>query len=142
MLSLLLFACSASQSVNRTCSAPMLPAAIDGNQTSQETTRRVVTTVKSVVVTGYTSTVGETDATPCLAADRSNICKRHATGEAICAANRYRFGTRLTVEGLGVCTVADRTHRRYADRVDWYFGRDRAAAKSFGKRRLAVNLLE
>ncbi len=141
MLFLLLFACSAPMSIDRACIAPMLPATDGGHETSRETAQRVVSTTVSVVVTGYTSTVGETDATPCLAADRSNICKRHAAGEAICAANGYPFGTRLAVDSLGVCTVADRTHRRYAERVDWYFGRDRSAAKAFGKQRLPVTAL-
>lgn len=98
--------------------------------------------VERIEVTAYTSSKKETDATPCIAADMTNICRRHAAGEAICATNRYPFGTKLVIEGLGTCTVADRTHRRYAHRIDWYFGKDRAAAKAFGKRQLTVQTIK
>lgn len=90
------------------------------------------------VITGYTSSRGETDATPCIAADGTNICARLAGGENICASNRHAFGTQLVIDGLGVCTVADRTHRRHSGRIDWYFGTDRSAAITFGKRRRVV----
>lgn len=90
-------------------------------------------------VTAYTSRVEETDATPCIAADGTDICKRYAKGEKICAANFVPLGTRLTVEGVGTCTVADRMNNRYPERVDVYYGNDLANAIAFGVKSLQVH---
>jgi len=75
-------------------------------------------------VSGYTSTPGQTDATPCIAADTSDICRRKAAGELICASNAFPLGTKIHVAGLGTCVVADRMNSRYQHHVDWYFGQD------------------
>lgn len=91
-------------------------------------------------VSAYTSTVAQTDATPCISADGTNICVRYAAGEGICATNAYPFGTVLKVEGLGTCVVADRMNARYRSRVDWYFGQDTPRAIEFGIQNLHVEV--
>jgi 3D (Asp-Asp-Asp) domain-containing protein len=85
----------------------------------------VVGTTLTMKVTGYTSTVEQTDSTPCIASDLTNVCERKRRGELICAASReFPLGTRLKIPGLGTCVVADYmpAHRRAS--ADWYFGED------------------
>ncbi len=96
---------------------------------------------RRVTVTGYTSRIEETDAEPCISADGSDICARHARGERICATNDWKLGTILHIEGLGDCTVRDRMNRRYTGtyRVDWYFGHDLRGARAHGARQLHVH---
>ena len=97
------------------------------------------------IVTAYSSEVGQTDASPCIAADGSDICKRAAAGETLCAANFVPFGTLLILdnqeesdgEDAIVCVVADRMASRFPDRVDLYFqNTDQAIA--FGSKALYV----
>ena len=96
--------------------------------------------IQRVPVTGYTSHAAQTDSTPCIAADGSDICARYARGEKICATNDWPMGSILTVESMGTCTVADRMNRRYTGtgRVDWYFGMDIGAARKHGIKNLFV----
>jgi len=84
-------------------------------------------------VSGYTSDVGQTDSTPCIAADTTDICRRKAAGELICASNAFALGTRIHVTGLGTCVVADRMNSRYQQNVDWYFGQDATPPKGHEK---------
>lgn len=92
-------------------------------------------------VTAYTSRVQETDASPCISADGSNICDRYAKGERICASNDYKLGTAIDIQGLGRCIVRDRMNKRYTGtgRVDWYMGMDLPAARAWGVRHVAVS---
>jgi 3D (Asp-Asp-Asp) domain-containing protein len=92
-------------------------------------------------VTAYTSRVEETDSTPCIAADGTDICRRFAAGDFLCAANFVPFGTVLRIVGVGDCTVVDRMARRFADRVDLYFGYDLAGAFEFGRRDMEVEIV-
>lgn len=94
-------------------------------------------------VTAYTSRVQETDASPCIAADGSDICKRYANGEKICASNDHKLGSVIDVQGLGKCVVADRMNKRYTGtgRVDWYMGMDLVSARKWGLRHVAVSSL-
>lgn len=92
-------------------------------------------------VTAYTSRVQETDASPCISADGSDICKRYANGEKICASNDYKLGSVIEVQGLGKCVVADRMNKRYTGtgRVDWYMGMDLVSARKWGLRHVAIS---
>lgn len=100
-------------------------------------------------VTAYTSEVGQTDSTPCLAADGSNICHRFEEGETLCAANFVPFGTVLMLDNSDVpdgedaivCVVADRLSSRYPNRVDLYMGSDTDRAIEFGVRTMYVSEL-
>ena len=138
MLFLLLYACSSPSTIARSCTIPAAEAKV---ATSIAQLASKPNPTFFMHVTGYSSTVDQTDKTPCIAADTSNICERHARGESICATRKFPLGTRLKIDGLGTCTVADRTNKKYGNRVDWYFGHDLSSAKAFEKKRLLVEVL-
>lgn len=73
-------------------------------------------------VSMYNSVPWQTDSTPCLSADGSDICALEAKGEHTCAANFLPFGKRLVITGVGACVVRDRMVSRFPRRVDWYAG--------------------
>lgn len=89
---------------------------------------------RKVTVTGYSSRPEETDETPCISADGSDICALYAKGHKTCATNDYPMHTVLEIEGIGTCVVRDRMNVRYTGtyRVDYYFGYDTKAAKNHG----------
>ncbi|MFA6018529.1 MAG: hypothetical protein WC776_05120 [Patescibacteria group bacterium] len=97
---------------------------------------------KEVTVTAYNSVPWQTDSTPCIAADGTDICEQHEKGIKTCAA-RYPFGSIVLVPGWGACRVVDRLSSRYASRVDLYFGgADKIAeARAFGKKKLKIVVL-
>jgi len=97
---------------------------------------------KWAVVTGYTSDPLETDDSPCISADGSDICALFIRGENTCASNDYRFGTILHIDGLGKCTVRDRMAKRLNGKIDWYFGFDKEAAFKHGKRTMKITIEE
>ena len=119
------------------------------------TTAQVATTTQAIVapaqklgkpvvleVSAYNSVPEQTDGNPCIAADNTDICKRHAAGECIVAANRYAKGTRLHIDKVGDCTVADRTASKHANRIDLFMDKDVDRAINFGVQRLAVSVIE
>ena len=87
---------------------------------------------KTMSVTAYNSVPWQTDATPCIGAEGTDICEIYKSGENICAANFIPLGTVIEVDGLGTCTVRDRMNARYHYRVDWYMGMDIEGAKDLG----------
>lgn len=92
-------------------------------------------------VTAYTSEVGQTDSTPCISANGSDICQLFNEGQMTCASNDYAFGTVLEIDGYGTCTVRDRMARKNDGKIDIYFGNDRKRALEFGRRILNVKEL-
>jgi len=94
----------------------------------------------TITISAYNSVPWQTDATPCIGAQGTDICEYYERGEDVCAANFVPLGTILEVEGLGECTVRDRMNARYYYRVDWYMGMDVAAARSFGIQQKAVSI--
>jgi len=86
-------------------------------------------------ITMYTSRVEETDSTPCISADGTDICK---VDYNVCATNAFPIGTKLNIDKLGDCIVKDRMNKRYKERVDWYAKMDLTRALSFGKQNLKV----
>lgn len=98
---------------------------------------------KLTTVTAYTSYANQTDSSPCISADGSNICDRYATGVLICATNDYAIGAILSVPGYGDCVVADRMNSRYTGtgRVDIYMGYDTPAALQWGVRQVEITEL-
>lgn len=90
--------------------------------------------LSNIPVTAYNSVTWQTDDTPCIGAQGTNICHIYERGEDVCAANFVPLGTVLTVEGLGDCVVRDRMNARYDYRVDWYMGYDIDAARNWGVR--------
>lgn len=97
---------------------------------------------KVYTVTAYNSVPWQTDSTPCISADGSNICKLRDLGDHSCAA-ALPFGTKVNVPGFGVCTVRDRLAPRFSHRIDVYFGGSDqiVAAKQWGKRHIEVQVL-
>ena len=79
---------------------------------------------------------------PCVAASGENICDALKRGLRRCAANFVPFGTRLHIERWGTCTVTDRMHRRYRNRVDVAMHRnEKKKAMEFGRRKLRVRII-
>lgn len=91
-------------------------------------------TMGNIAVSAYNSVPWQTDATPCIGAQGTDICAYLDAGSNTCAANFVPLGTILEVEGLGTCVVRDRMNARYYYRVDWYMGMDVTAARQFGVR--------
>ncbi|MBI4250214.1 3D domain-containing protein [Candidatus Uhrbacteria bacterium] len=90
------------------------------------------TSQQRVTVTAYSSTVDQTDSTPCITANGFNVCEHNK--ENIIAANFLPFGTRVRLPDLygdKVFTVQDRMNRRYSRRVDIWM-KTREKAKKFG----------
>ena len=85
----------------------------------------------------------QTDDTPCISADGSNICKRLERGEKLCAANFVPLGSKLHIDKIGVCTVTDRMNRRYRNRVDIAMHKSQyKEAITFGRQKLMVSILK
>lgn len=89
-------------------------------------------------VTAYNSVEWQTDSTPCIAADGTDICLRYQAGELICAANFVPLGTKIYVDHYGLCTVADRMASKHPNRVDIFFDKDIDRAIKFGLQRLLI----
>lgn len=93
------------------------------------------------VITAYSSTREQTDATPCITANGFNVC-RHNT-ENVIAANFLPFGTRVKIPelfGEKEFIVQDRMNARYSNRVDiWMTSRQKA--KQFGVKRAHIIVL-
>jgi len=86
-------------------------------------------------ITMYNSLKEQTDNTPCISADGTNICKADYN---VCATNAFPMNTKLYIDGLGECIVKDRMNSRFKERVDWYAGMDKDRAVKFGLQRLLV----
>lgn len=80
-------------------------------------------------VTAYNSVPGQTDASPCIAANGKDICALHKQGISTCAA-AMPFGIKLEVDGFGTCIVMDRLAPKYANRVDIHMGGADSIAKA------------
>lgn len=78
------------------------------------------------IISMYTSRPEETDSSPCISADNSDICALLKEYKNTCASNDLDFGTTVEIMGLGVCTIRDRMNSRYTGqgRIDWYAGND------------------
>ena len=91
-------------------------------------------------MSAYTSRIEECDEFPCISADNTNICEFR--GCAV-ATNDYPFGTKIEIEGLGICVVKDVMAKRYTGtgNMDVYFGMDLKGAKKFGRRNLNYRII-
>ncbi len=91
-----------------------------------------------VVVTAYSSTRDQTDASPFITASGTHV------HDGTLAANFLPIGTKVTFpkySGDKVYIVEDRTNPKYSSRVDIWFP-TRAAALQFGKRTLTMIVVE
>ncbi len=93
-----------------------------------------------VEMSAYTSRVEETDSSPCISADGTNICEYDG---CVVASNDYKIGTKVEVEGFGVCTVKDRMNKRYTGtgNMDIYFKYDLQGALAFGRRNVNIKVI-
>jgi 3D (Asp-Asp-Asp) domain-containing protein len=93
---------------------------------------------RTILVTAYSSTKDQTDASPCITANGFNVCKNGA--ENVIAANFLPFGARVQFPeyfGAREFIVQDRMNARYSNRVDIWM-KTRVAAKQFGVKRLKM----
>jgi 3D (Asp-Asp-Asp) domain-containing protein len=96
------------------------------------------------IVTAYNAgDPNQTDDTPCISANGENLCDALARGQKRCAANFVPLGSRLYVEKIGVCLVADRTNKRYRNRVDIAMQKNEYhKAIQFGRQKLQVKIIQ
>ncbi len=98
-------------------------------------------TVKTVI-TVYTSTPDQTDSTPCITADGTDLCKRGT--EDVVAANWLPFGTKVKIPSLygdRVFEVHDRMNARYGyGRMDIWLNTSKTEARKFGVKRVDVEI--
>lgn len=111
--------------------------AIPGTKIYAFLRRPIILSSFVVTASAYTSAVDETDGNPFITASGTRV--HHGT----VAANFLPFGTMVTLPGYfgeRVFTVEDRTHPRFADRVDiWMETKNEAFA--FGLRRLILHVV-
>ncbi len=94
-----------------------------------------------VVATAYSSTVDQTDNSPCITANGFNVCEHNV--EDVIAANFLPMGTRVRfpeLYGDRIFTVRDRMNKRFSDRVD-FWKKSRADAKRFGVKRVRIEIV-
>ncbi|MBU0546445.1 3D domain-containing protein [Patescibacteria group bacterium] len=98
---------------------------------------------KEVIATAYSSSVSQTDDSPCITANGFDVC---ANGkEEIIANNHLKMGTKVRIPELygdRIFTVSDRMNRRYGEgRIDiWMSSYDRAV--EFGVKKLKIEVVE
>jgi 3D (Asp-Asp-Asp) domain-containing protein len=103
---------------------------------------KVIRTYKNLVITAYSSTVDQTDSSPCITANGFNLCQHNQ--EDVIAANFLPFGTKVRIPeyfGDRIFTVQDRMHSRYNYRADVWF-RDRHDAVHFGAVVTTIEIIE
>lgn len=95
-----------------------------------------------VDMTAYSSTIDQTDSTPCITANGFDLCKHNQ--EDVIAANFLPFGTKVRFPELfgdRVFTVQDRMNARYYYRADVWM-RTREAAIKFGYAYAKIEVVE
>mgnify|MGYP001598909349 CR=1 FL=1 len=95
---------------------------------------------QTATITMYNSFANQTDSSPCISADNTNICKANYN---VCASNDYKFGAKIKIDKLGICIIKDRMNRRYTGkgRIDFYAGYDLQRALNFGRQKLNIIIL-
>jgi 3D (Asp-Asp-Asp) domain-containing protein len=100
---------------------------------------RVVKTVKKTV-TAYNPVPQQTDTSPCITANGTDICKGLALGKRYVAANSFPFGTLLRIHG-NVYEVVDRSGR--PNIVDVAFPAHQVReARLWGRQHLLVDVVQ
>lgn len=107
----------------------------------KETEYTVVKTY-TIPITSYSSTVDQTDASPCITANGFNLCENGE--ENVIAANFLPFGTKVRIPeyfGDRIFTVQDRMNARYYYRADIWM-KDRASAVRWGIKYTEIEVVE
>jgi len=96
--------------------------------------------VMKLTITAYSSTVDQTDSTPCITANGFNVCEHNT--ENVVAANFLPFGTKIKIPELygdKLFTVQDRMNSRYWYHADiWLQSREKA--KQFGAKYATIEI--
>lgn len=93
-------------------------------------------------LTAYNSVPEQTDGDPCISADGTDICKFKG---CTVAQNGVKFGTKIEIEGFGLCEVHDRKNSRYGSEwIDIYLGgRDRVSeARAFSVKHARYRIIK
>ena len=97
--------------------------------------------VKTVTITAYNAVPEQTDSTPCITADGTDICKNK--NMKVVAANWLPFGTKIRIPeyfGDTIFEVHDRMNPKYNNRLDVLM-ESVPEAKQFGRRTLQIEIL-
>ena len=107
----------------------------------QENAKKVMAVIE---VSAYNvGDINQCSGDPCISANGENICLAINIGYKRCAANFVSFGTKLEIEGYGICVVTDRMNSRYKNRVDIAMSfKDLEKAKEFGVKNLKVSIIQ
>lgn len=103
---------------------------------------KILKTYTNIPVTSYTSTIDQTDSTPCITANGFNLCEHNQ--EDVIAANFLPFGTKVRIPdyyGDQIFTVQDRMNARYYHRADIWM-KDRTEAYKWGIRSVTIEVVE
>ena len=98
--------------------------------------------VYQIPVTAYSSTIDQTDSTPCITANGFDLCAHNQ--EDVIAANFLPFGTKVRIPELfgdQIFTVQDRMNARYYYRADVWM-KSRQSAREFGIAYAKLEVLE
>ena len=96
----------------------------------------------NITVTAYSSSVDQTDSTPCITANGFDLCKNNE--ENVIAANFLPFGTKVRIPeyfGDRIFTVQDRMNARYYYRADIWM-KTRPAAIAWGAKYVTIEVVE
>lgn len=111
---------------------------IEEQEASQEVVPQAVREWNGVAeMSAYTSRVEETDGSPCISADNTNICEFDG---CVIATNDYPLGYEIEIENIGKCIVKDRMNSRYTGtgNIDLYMGMDLKKALDFGRQQVNI----
>jgi 3D (Asp-Asp-Asp) domain-containing protein len=89
-------------------------------------------------VSAYTASEDETDASPDIMASGKKVYNG-----ALACPSRYKFGTKIELEGYGVYTCEDRMNARYRDKNNFdVYLQTKEEAKKFGRKKIAFQVID
>lgn len=92
------------------------------------------------IFTAYTSQRHQTDGTPFISADGTNL---QTVNGCVVANNHLPFGTRVEIESIGECVVRDRGADGHPSHwFDVYMGQDHDRAVKFGRQELNYRIIQ
>lgn len=110
-------------------------------QCRQPEKEQIIWQTLEVTASAFNSLPGQTDANPSIAAWGDTL----NPGMKCIAVSRDLIGiglhhnTKVKIEGFeGIFLVKDKMHLRWKNRIDIYMGKDIAAAKTWGKKKLKI----
>lgn len=112
---------------------------VEGSNDGLDDSNESIEDLMVAEVSAYTSSEEETDSTPYITADGTDLREVY---ECVVASNDHEFGTKLAIENLGICTVHDRMNSRYTNAIDVYMGNDKQRALEFGRKELSYIVIE